>query len=158
MKPLEVTRVAAKEFAVTLPGVVLAFNVSDDADARLSSILSRNPGMPVVFLGTADISTDAYSMAENRVRTYVAINTPEAQRALAQGRPLSLLDADCELPAMPGDVSVTAVGTHGFLVEKAHGGAKVYFDTEPHTLSTHVDVAITPPGATVTATLREALE
>lgn len=157
MKTIELTRLgAAHSHAVVLPGVILAFNPSDDPDFRLSALISSHPGMPVVILCT-HYDRNVFSLADNTNRTYILTTADISAGSVPADAPVSLVAPGDILPMLPGDVSVTAVGS-GFLVEKLGSHIRVFYspdaaDTE--TIRSAVDVAIVPPEAAICASLRD---
>ncbi len=116
MKTIETTSLGAKGYAVTLPGVILAFDPADDPEFRLSGLISSHPGMPVVILCTSYDSA-VFSQAENTNRTFVfsAADIPEAD--VPAGAPVSWVSPGDILPDLPADVSVTGTAD-GFTVQK----------------------------------------
>ena len=82
MTTIKTIPVSDRAWAVTLPGAVLAFNVDSDPDGRLSEVLSANPGMPAAFFNLT-VCDEIFSMAENRVRSFVLADNPENRAAFA---------------------------------------------------------------------------
>lgn len=156
MKTIETTRLGADHsHAVALPGVILAFDPANDPDFRLSAMISARPGVAVVFLCT-HFDSSVFSLADNTNRTYVfaAADIPVAD--VPQGAPVSWVAPGDILPFLPGDVSVTAVGS-GFLIEKLGEHLRVFFSsraTDAADVHGPVDVAIAPPDAIIASGLR----
>lgn len=152
MKKIETVKLGERSFAVVLPGVILAFDPGNDPDFRLSGQISAHPGMPVVILCTK-FDPSVFSQAETTNRTFVlsAADVPAAD--VPQGYPISWVSPGDILPALPGDVSVTAVGS-GFMVEKMGSHIRVFFSPDAAdavTVGNPVDVAIVPPGTAILA-------
>lgn len=155
MKTIETIQLGARSYAVVLPGVILAFDPGDDADFKLSRQISSHPGMPVVILCTK-YDPAVFSQAETTNRTFVfsAADIPVAE--VPAGAPVSWVSPGDLLPALPGDVSVTAVGS-GFMVEKFGSHIKVFFSPEAadaQPITDTVAVAIVPPGTIISAAER----
>ncbi len=150
MTTIKTIPVSDRAWAVTLPGAVLAFNVDSDPDGRLSEVLSANPGMPAAFFNLT-VCDEIFSMAENRVRSFVLADNPENRAAFADGRPVSMLSAGNILPAIPGGVRVTGID-RGFIAETMDGNVSVLFATGTvHEIIGRVTVAIVPEGVEVDA-------
>lgn len=139
-------------YAVTLPGVILAFDPADDADFKLSGLISANPGMPVVILCTRYDSA-VFSQAETTDRTFVFSQADIKRSDVPAGSPVSWLSPGDVLPDLPGDVEVTAVGS-GFLIYKTDDSASVFFSprkADAVEIVEPVTIAIVPENTDVKA-------
>lgn len=131
MKTTELSSLSSstvRTYAVTLPGVILAFDPADDPSHQLSGLISANPGMPVVILCTK-FDQRVFSLAENTNRTFVLSLAYTSAADVPAGAPVSMVAPGDMLPALPGDVSVVGTAT-GFSVTKCGTGERVCYSAD----------------------------
>ncbi|MDE7388889.1 MAG: hypothetical protein K2M97_06535 [Muribaculaceae bacterium] len=153
MKTIETHKLGEHAYAVALPGVILAFDPAGDPLHQLSALISANPGVPVVVLCTR-YDSQVFSQAETTDRTFVFSAADISRTDVPEGASVSWVSPGDILPVLPGDVSVTALGS-GFLVEKLGTDTRVIFSpvaSDAVGIDLPMTVAILPEGTAIKAT------
>lgn len=101
--------------AVIFPSAILVFNFDGDDEGKLSQIVSAHPGMPVIFLATK-FHREVFSQAEGRNRSFIFATKYVNRDDVDPVYPAQWLSEGDVLPALPGNVSVTATD-RGFRVD-----------------------------------------
>lgn len=96
------------------PSGIVVFNFAAGDEAVLAKVLSDNPGKPVVFISKKFDKT-IFSQAEGRMRTFILSSKFIERKSVDPEYPAQWLDADDVIPAVPGNLSVSATDD-GFLV------------------------------------------
>ncbi len=105
--------------AVILPDVIVVYNFVRDDDGILGQLFSANPGKPSVFLSTV-WQEEVFGQAANTNRSFVFHRSFVDQAEADPQMPAQWLSAGHLMPALPGNISVTATAT-GFEVATLNG-------------------------------------
>ncbi len=91
------------------PGAIVVYNFSsgDDADGKLSQILSANPGKAVLFISTK-YDREIFDQAETRNRTFILSRSTIDPATVDPELPAQWISVGNMLPGLPGNLQLEA--------------------------------------------------